>query len=58
MDALIRRLASPQATSTSTLALVLLFFVIGTSSVISFTATNATSADLVVSAALSVVVFG
>jgi hypothetical protein len=58
VDALIRRLASPQATSLSTLAIVFLFFVIGTSSVITFTATNATSLDLLVSAAMSVGVFG
>ena len=58
MDALIRRLASPQATSTTTLAVTFLFFVIGTSAVISFTSTNATSLYLLVSAALSAVVFG
>ena len=57
MDALIRRLASPQAMSTSTLAVTFLFFVIGTSAVISFTSTNATLADLLFSGALSILIF-
>ncbi len=43
--------------SARTLASALLFFVIGTSSVISFTSTNATSLYLIVSAGLSVAVF-
>ena len=57
MDTLIRRLASPPATSTSTLAITWLF-VNGTASNIFFTATNATPMDLAISAALSAVVFG
>ena len=44
--------------STSTLAVTFVFFVIGTSAVISFTSTNATSLYLLVSAALSAAIFG
>ena len=58
MNALIRRLASPQAMSTSTLAVTFIFFVIGTSAVISFTSTNATSLYLLVSAVLSAIICG
>ena len=58
MDTLIRRLASPPATSTSTLAITWLFFVMSTSAVMFFTSTNATSLYLLVSAALSAAIFG
>ncbi len=57
MQAVIRRLASPETLSANTLAIVFLIYLAGSSSIVALTTSRNTALDLGVSAALSAVMF-